>query len=129
MPPINTQQLIEFALAVRRKAYAPYSKFLVGAALMTTDGTVFTGCNVENASYGLCICAERNVICAAVSAGYQSFQTIVVAAVPLATPCGACRQFLTEFGSEIEVISVNADQPRETKTWTSGELLPDSFRF
>ena len=125
----ETQRLIDIALAARDTAYAPYSKFRVGAALLSVDGTIFTGCNVENASYGLCICAERTAICKAVSAGHQKFTAIAVAAAPLASPCGACRQFLVEFGTEIQVISVNAANPAETKTWTIGELIPENFRF
>ena len=125
----ETQRLIDIALAARDKAYAPYSKFRVGAALLSVDGTIFTGCNVENASYGLCICAERTAICKAVSAGHQKFTAIAVAAAPLASPCGACRQFLVEFGTEIQVISVNAANPAETKTWTIGDLIPENFRF
>lgn len=125
----ETQRLIDIALAARDTAYAPYSKFRVGAALLSVDGTIFTGCNVENASYGLCICAERTAICKAVSAGHQKFTAIAVAAAPLASPCGACRQFLVEFGTEIQVISVNAANPAETKTWTIGDLIPENFRF
>ena len=125
----ETQRLIDIALAARDTAYAPYSKFRVGAALLSVDGTIFTGCNVENASYGLCICAERTAICKAVSAGHQKFTAIAVAAAPLASPCGACRQFLVEFGTEIQVTSVNAANPAETKTWTIGELIPENFRF
>ncbi len=122
-------QLIQTAIAARQKAYAPYSDFLVGAALLTQSGDVFTGCNVENTSYGLSICAERTAICKAVSEGFQEFKTIVVAASPLASPCGACRQFLVEFGKEIEVVSVNADNPNETKTWLTQTLIPENFRL
>ncbi len=125
----ETQRLIDIALEARDTAYAPYSKFRVGAALLSVDGTIFTGCNVENASYGLCICAERTAICKAVSAGHQKFTAIAVAAAPLASPCGACRQFLVEFGTETLVISVNSANPAETKTWTIGELIPENFRF
>lgn len=127
---MNDQQraeLIRLALTVRENAYAPYSKFAVGAALLTQDGLYFTGCNVENASYGLAICAERSAICQAVAKGNQEFSAIAVAATPLASPCGACRQFIVEFGKEIEVISVNASRPDEIKLWKSGELIPDSF--
>jgi cytidine deaminase len=129
MTEIDTQALIEIALDARQQAYAPYSKFKVGAALLSVDGTVFTGCNVENASYGLSICAERNAICNAIALGEHQFKAIVVAAAPLASPCGACRQFLVEFGTDILVVSVNADDAGETKSWTSGELLPEGFRF
>jgi len=121
--------LIQAALNARKKAYAPYSKFRVGAALETVDGTVFTGCNVENSSFGLCICAERTAICAAVSSGYQQFKAIAVAAKPFASPCGACRQFLAEFGTDIQVIAVDADDISNKKIWLVEELLPGSFKF
>ena len=121
--------LIKLAIAARDKAYAPYSNFFVGAALLAKDGSVFTGCNVENTSYGLCICAERTAICKAVSEGYQDFEAIAVAATPFATPCGACRQFIVEFGKEIEVIAVDANDPAQTKSWTSEQLIPENFKF
>lgn len=121
--------LIQAAVAVRNNAYAPYSNFLVGAALLTESGTMFTGCNVENASYGLCICAERTAICKSVSNGHQKFTAIAVAATPLATPCGACRQFIVEFGDDIEVIAVNAEDPTQTQSWSIQQLIPESFRF
>ena len=128
MTPIN-DELIKLALDARLKAYAPYSDFLVGAALLCEDGTIFTGCNVENTSYGLAICAERTAICKAVSEGHQKFKTIVVSATPLASPCGACRQFLVEFGNDIEVISVDANDPTQTKSWTSEEHIPENFHL
>ena len=121
--------LIDAALEARQKAYAPYSKFSVGAAIVTTDGTVFTGCNVENSSFGLCICAERTAICKAVSQGHQQFEAIAVAATPFASPCGACRQFLAEFGTDIRVISVDADDHSKMKTWLVEELLPENFKI
>lgn len=121
--------LVRKALQARGRAYAPYSNFHVGAALQTANGTVFTGCNVENTSYGLCICAERTAICKAVSEGHQSFEAIAVAATPFATPCGACRQFLVEFGKQIEVICVDADHPAKTRTWTIEQLIPENFKF
>jgi len=121
--------LIKLAVEARNMAYAPYSNFLVGAALRTTDGTVFSGCNVENTSYGLCICAERTAICKAVSEGHQDFEAIAVAATPFATPCGACRQFIVEFGKDIEVICVDAKNPSHQKSWTSEELIPENFKF
>ena len=123
-------QLIAQALEAREKAYAPYSNFKVGAALLLDDGeSVVTGCNVENASYGLAICAERNAICAAVAEGRRKFSTIVVAATPLASPCGACRQFIVEFGKDINVISVDANDTSKILRWTSDQLIPDSFEF
>lgn len=129
MEETDRSNLIQKALAARELAYAPYSGFLVGAALMTKDGTVFTGCNVENTSYGLCICAERTAICKAVSEGHQLFKAIAVAATPFATPCGACRQFIVEFGKQIEVIAVDANDPVTTKSWRIDELIPENFKF
>jgi cytidine deaminase len=122
-------ELIQESVKARIASYAPYSNFTVGAALLARDGTVFTGCNVENASYGLCICAERTAICKAISEGHRDFVAIAISAVPLAPPCGACRQFIVEFGKEITVISVNADNTSECRAWTSGELLPENFEF
>jgi cytidine deaminase len=118
--------LIDAARGVRLKAYAPYSKFLVGAAIEADDGRVFTGCNVENASYGLTNCAERVALGAAVSAGARTFKRIVVAtdANPPSPPCGACRQVLSEFGKDLLVESVS---PRTSRNWRLAELLPISF--
>lgn len=129
MEPDREKQLIESAIQARGNAYAPYSEFAVGAALLTSSGEIFTGCNVENASYGLAICAERGAICSAVSAGQREYQAIVIAATPLASPCGACRQFIVEFGKDINVIAVDPDNPARIKRWKSGELIPDSFEF
>ncbi|MFK7769288.1 MAG: cytidine deaminase [Mariniblastus sp.] len=122
-------RLVDLAIESRQKAYAPYSKFLVGAALLTRDGTIFTGCNVENTSYGLCICAERTAMCKAVSEGHQEFQAIAVSATPFATPCGACRQFIVEFGKQIEVICVDANDRSNVKSWMIDELIPENFKF
>ena len=97
------------ARKVRERAYAPYSNFQVGAALESRSGKVFTGCNVENISYGLTICAERSAVFAAIAAGVRSFRRIVVVAdskEPV-TPCGACRQALSEFTENMEIISIN----------------------
>jgi cytidine deaminase len=114
------------ARAVQLRAYAPYSQFHVGCALEAEDGTVFIGCNVENASYGLTICAERAAICAAVSAGVQRFRRAVVVSDidPPAAPCGACRQVLAEFGPHLRVDAVG---PSTSVTWTMAELLPSAF--
>lgn len=115
------------ALAVRERAYAPYSHYAVGAALLSVDGTVFTGVNVENASYGLTVCAERGAISTAVTAGHRSFSALVVAVkgARAAAPCGACRQVLAEFPPSFPIVCVAADGDRfETSV---AELLPHRF--
>jgi cytidine deaminase len=120
-----TDTLVDAARAVQQRAYAPYSRFRVGCALEAEDGRVFTGCNVENASYGLTICAERAAVCAAVAAGARGFRRAVVVsdADPPAAPCGACRQVLSEFG-DLRVDGVGATR---TISWTMTELLPAAF--
>lgn len=122
-----TQKLTNAAMSARGNSYAPYSKFPVGAAILCSDQQIFTGCNVENASYGLAICAERSAICNAVSHGENDISTLVIAASPLASPCGACRQFIAEFGMDIEVISVDAEDTNNIQRWNIRELLPDAF--
>ena len=118
--------ILEAARAVQRLAYAPYSRFRVGAALEGADGRVFVGCNVENASYGLTICAERAALVSAVAAGVREFRRIVVVSDsdPPASPCGACRQMLAEFGLALLVESVG---PGQAQRWVLSELLPDAF--
>lgn len=119
--------LVEQAFAVRENAHAPYSNFKVGAALEASDGRVFTGCNIENASYGLTICAERVAIFKAISEGARDFRRIVVAtaANPLTPPCGACRQLLWEFCGDIEVIIANTAGAQESLQMK--DLLPRAF--
>ncbi len=126
---MNEQDLIAAALAVRGNAYAPYSRFSVGCALLTANGTLYTGCNVENSSLGLSICAERNAIAAMVADNQRDIETIVVAASPLASPCGACRQFIVEFGSEIDVICCNAEDPQALHRWKIADLIPNYFQL
>lgn len=121
-----TDALLIAARQVQTQAYAPYSNFRVGVALEASDGSVFVGCNVENASYGLTICAERAAICAAVSAGVREFRRAVVVSNvdPPAAPCGACRQVLAEFGLNL---SIEAVGPGRTVRWLLSELLPAAF--
>lgn len=123
------KKLLAAAHAARRHAYAPYSKFRVGAAVLTADGKTFTGGNVENASYGLTICAERVAISQAVSAGHRKFQAIaVVAPGRVPTPCGACRQVLAEFG-EILVVCADSRRRATAQVYPIAELLPVAFRL
>ena len=119
--------LIGAAAKVRERAYAPYSEFQVGAALLTEHGQIFAGCNVENASYGLSICAERMAIGQAVAQGHRNIVAVAVVAHPMATPCGACRQFIAEFGNEIQVICASADDLTQPIVKSIDDLLPDSF--
>jgi cytidine deaminase len=121
-----TDPLVKAARAAQARAYAPYSNFRVGAALESDRGEVFVGCNVENASYGLTICAERAAVCAAVVAGARRLRRAVVVSDsdPPAAPCGACRQVLSEFGPELRVEAIG---PRRSATWTMAELLPAAF--
>ena len=121
------QQLVEAALEARGRAYAPYSDFLVGAAVLATGDELYSGCNVENASYGLTICAERVAACAAVSAGRQQIRAVAVAAEGGVTPCGACRQFLAEFNGEMDVLLVDPSKPREIEQLKLSTLLPRQF--
>jgi cytidine deaminase len=121
-----SSELVRRAREVMQNAYAPYSKFHVGAAIEAADGTIHVGCNVENASYGLTICAERAAVCAAIAAGARHLRRVVVVsdADPPAAPCGACRQVLSEFGRDLRVIGVG---PAGTVSWSMAELLPSAF--
>ena len=119
--------LVEAALQVRENAHAPFSKFKVGAALEDADGHVHTGCNVENATYGLTVCAERVAVFKAISEGARKFRRIAIAADTafLTPPCGACRQILWEFCGDIELILTN---PRgKTETLRLRDLFPRPF--
>ena len=122
-----TDALIAAAIAARENALAPYSKFKVGAALEDSEGRIHTGCNVENATYGLTVCAERVAVLKAVSEGVRSFRRVAVVAdtEALTPPCGACRQFLWEFCGDIEIVFAN---PRgQSETWRLKDLFPKPF--
>ncbi len=122
--------LIDEARRVRALAYSPYSKFAVGAALRSTDGQVHVGCNVENASFGLTICAERSALVSAVAKGAHRFDAIAIAAPgdePMAWPCGACRQVLSEFGMDLRVLIVGEGE--SVLQGNLRELLPYHFEF
>ncbi|HEY6391744.1 MAG TPA: cytidine deaminase [Bryobacteraceae bacterium] len=120
-------KLLEAALAARENAYAPFSKFKVGAAIEDQTGRIFTGCNVENATYGLTVCAERVAIFKAISEGARKFTRIAVAADTdvLTPPCGACRQILWEFCGNAELILVNLQG--KTESFRMKDLLPRPF--
>jgi cytidine deaminase len=122
----DIDRLVEAATSVRARARAPYSGFAVGAAVLGADGCVHVGCNVENVSYGLSVCAERHAVAAAVAAGTSvlSAVAVVTESSPPASPCGACRQVLAEFG-EFPVILVNL--AGERRITSVGELLPNAF--
>lgn len=121
------KELIQVALEAKERAYVPYSKFKVGAALKTSSGKIFTGCNIENASFGLTNCAERTAIFKAISEGHTDIESIAVVTdiEDYASPCGACRQVMAEFGLNIQVLMGNKAGDYYVKS--SGDLLPNSF--
>ncbi|MBN1898552.1 MAG: cytidine deaminase [Spirochaetes bacterium] len=121
------KKLINLAKDAQKNAHCPYSSFPVGAALLCENGNIYTGCNVENASYGLTICAERTAVFKAVSKGEKKFKAIAIVLFSdnFGVPCGACRQVLREFGTDMDVIM--AKQTGEYKIMKLSELLPESF--
>lgn len=121
------EALIEQALEVRKRAYAPYSNYQVGAALRGASGAVYTGCNVENASYGLTQCAERAAITAAVAAGEREFAALALATAGGGMPCGACRQVIAEFCRSLPIMIVDADDPACRVVTDIEALLPGRF--
>jgi cytidine deaminase len=124
--PETINRLVEAASEVRQKAHAPYSKFAVGAAVLDANGRVHVGCNVENASYGLSVCAERHAVAAAVAAGAGKIDAlaVVTATEPPSSPCGACRQVLVEFGDFTVILANTAGERVVTRV---SELLPGAF--
>lgn len=122
-------ELIRQATEIRQRAYAPYSKFLVGAAVRTTSGKTFLGCNVENASYGLAVCAERSAIFAAITAGEKQFECMAIATQGGAMPCGACRQVLSEFNPDLPIFIVDVDNPEKIVEGNLWDLLPGAFKL
>ncbi len=129
---INERELIREALEARKNSYSPYSHFAVGAALLCSDGQIFRGANVENASFGGTICAERSAFLAAISMGKRDFEAVAIVGAPhgdkiekTCAPCGICRQFISEFcGADFRIVLFDGKEP---VVKTLGELLPDTF--
>ncbi|HRW48181.1 MAG: cytidine deaminase [Hyphomicrobiaceae bacterium] len=122
---MTPEQLVQHALEARRRAYAPYSNYFVGAAVLAEDGAVFPGCNVENAAYPSTICAERVALTSAIANGSRRFTAIAVATSNGGTPCGACRQVMAELGLDMTVYI--ADEHGNFRTTSVRELLPEYF--
>ena len=122
-------ELLTRARAAAEHAYVPYSEFPVGAAALSGDGSIHTGCNIENASYGLTICAERTAVSSAISAGHRQIVAVAVSApkVPGTTPCGACRQFLNEFRPDTSDMVIILDDHHAGESIWLNELLPQAF--
>lgn len=124
--------LLRAAADALKNAYAPYSRYRVGAAVRAADGSVFSGCNVENASYGLTLCAERAAVCAAIAAGHRRLTAVAIVAEGTTSPypCGACRQVLAEFTrSDTPVLVAQIDRLAHPRRLRMGTLLPHAFRF
>ncbi|MBR1497905.1 MAG: cytidine deaminase [Oscillospiraceae bacterium] len=126
---MTDRELLNLAQEASTRAYCPYSGFPVGAALECEDGTIFTGCNVENAAYGDCICAERTAVVKAVSEGYTKFRRIAIygAGKNYCYPCGSCRQVLSEFAPEMEVLAAKAGG--SYVSYPLSKLMPYTFNF
>ena len=126
------EKAVKSALEVRKNAYAPFSKFAVGAAIITKDGSIFTGVNVENSSFGATNCAERTALFSAVTAGERDFEAIVIASVlngKAVFPCGICRQVLADFNPEMRVILVNSDTKQIEQDLVLSDIFPGVFEF
>lgn len=126
------EKAVKSALEVRKNAYAPFSKFAVGAAIITKDGSIFTGVNVENSSFGATNCAERTALFSAVTAGKRDFEAIVIASVlngKAVFPCGICRQVLADFNPEMRVILVNSDTKMIEQDLLLSDIFPGVFEF
>ncbi|MEO1365668.1 MAG: cytidine deaminase [Acidobacteriota bacterium] len=128
--PVDWDLLFDAARAARERAYAPYSRFQVGAALLTDDGTVVPGCNVENRSFGLCICAERTAVSSAVAAGHRGFKAVAVVTdtTPPAVPCGMCRETLQELGGGDLAVGV-ANLEGDRRLYRLDDLFPAPFEW
>ena len=121
------EELISAARRARDQAYAPYSDYRVGAAIRTSGGAIFSGCNIENSSLGLTICAERVAIAKAVAAGERQFEALAIATSDGATPCGACRQVLAEFSDDLPILVAAIGESPEVRQLQLAALLPEQF--
>ena len=129
MPELDPRSLLREAVRASRRAVAPYSKFRVGAALLTRDGTVIHGANVESVSYGLTCCAERIALFKALTEGHTHFSAIAIVAPHAKTaPCGACRQLLAEYAPDARVFVADSRRPARFREFTVDQLLPEAFR-
>jgi cytidine deaminase len=129
MPELDPRSLLREAVRASRRAVAPYSKFRVGAALLTRDGTVIHGANVESVSYGLTCCAERIALFKALTEGHKHFSAIAIVAPHAKTaPCGACRQLLAEYAPDARVFVADSRRPARFREFTVDQLLPEAFR-
>jgi|SRR5581483_11036398 len=128
MSPTQVREaVVRAAIEVRQRAYAKYSQFLVGAAILAADGKIYAGCNVENSSYGLTICAERAAIFNAIAAGQRQFLLLAIATAGGGTPCGACRQVLAEFAPTLPILLIDVDQANKATEVNLRDLLPQAF--
>ena len=126
------EKAVKMALEVRKNAYAPFSNFAVGAAIITKDGSIFTGVNVENSSFGATNCAERTALFSAITAGQRDFEAIVIASVlngKAVFPCGICRQVLADFNPKIRVVLVNSDTKQIEQDLLLSDIFPGVFEF
>lgn len=123
------RELLGRALEIRERAYAPYSKYSVGAAILSGEDQIFCGCNIENASFGLTVCAERNAVAAMIAAGFTEIKAIAIALQGPGSPCGACRQVLSEFGRQFPVLIVDVGQSEIVQRLNFDELFPVAFQL
>jgi cytidine deaminase len=121
------EAVIRVAIDVRQRAYAKFSGFQVGAALLAANDDIYTGCNVENSSYGLTICAERAAVFTAIAAGQTQFELLAVATAGGGSPCGACRQVLAEFAPQLPILLIDIDRPNDVVELNLRDLLPRAF--
>ncbi len=127
LTPEAQQSLVAAAAEAGQRAYAPFSRYFVGAAILTTRGAVYCGCNVENASFGLTICAERAAVFSAIAAGARNFTALALVTADGGAPCGACRQVLAEFCDDLPIVIASAGDLSRVQRVTLAELLPHRF--